>query len=501
MKNKTKQSKGKLPKAKRNKPKRLIRIRQSLMLLAALLFLLTLFSGYMAFFANSSDQKSESQIPDIAEHSTSNRYDAKHIAVSGAPTPGQDSQISVFPIDALTNSNLKNTPNEGEAGSPDPNANPDPTTSSDHPSGSTGTVTPDSTSPASTEDTGETLETTEVEETEEAISTIPTLDDFIEDVPTPSGFDWNTFPWDIIFFACLTLLALDLLAVLLLDRKILSMRKKNPQFEMDPIPHTLVNGVFVTQPLEPVQAAPSLTIGSLHQPGRRQYQQDSLGHGLVLDGRGILAVLADGMGGLQDGDKVSQKIIVRSLELGATLQSNQVGGALYRMLNQVNEDVNRMLTPSGLYKCGSTMVAVLVQDMTFQWISVGDSRIYLYREGYVNRLNRDHDLFQDWMPEILNGNRVMEDCLADPDGRKLTSFIGMGRLKYVDGSISAIDILPGDRILLMSDGVYGEVPEEEMAAILKQFPDVNQAAAALDRRVRANQNPHQDNYTALILGF
>lgn len=496
MKNKTKQSKGKLPKAKRNKPKRLIRIRQSLMLLAALLFLLTLFSGYMAFFNKTAPTREPEAEPTLPVE-TIQETTAATTEETTSPTETEEAAETTEPLNAEQNDPTTATPTLPVETIQETTAAPtEEATLSTEAEGTdiTEKFWQDDTLPSSPSNTN----SLKIVSLSEIIVTTSVKD---EKTPDSSGFDWNTFPWDIIFFACLALLALDLLAVLLLDRKILSMRKKNPQFEMDPIPHTLVNGVFVTQPLEPVQAAPSLTIGTLHQPGRRQYQQDSLGHGLVLDGRGILAVLADGMGGLQDGDKVSQKIIVRSLELGATLQSNQVGGALYRILNQVNEDVNRMLTPSGLYKCGSTMVAVLVQDMTFQWISVGDSRIYLYREGYVNRLNRDHDLFQDWMPEILNGNRVMEDCLADPDGRKLTSFIGMGRLKYVDGSISAIDILPGDRILLMSDGVYGEVPEEEMAAILKQFPDVNQAAAALDRRVRANQNPHQDNYTALILGF
>ena len=53
----------------------------------------------------------------------------------------------------------------------------------------------------------------------------------------------------------------------------------------------------------------------------------------------------------------------------------------------------------------------------------------------------------------------------------------------------------------MSDGVYGQLPDEQMAEILRRFPDVRQAAAEMDRCVRATQNPHQDNYTALILGF
>lgn len=221
----------------------------------------------------------------------------------------------------------------------------------------------------------------------------------------------------------------------------------------------------------------------------------------MLDGRGVLAVVADGMGGLRDGDKVSQQVVLRTLELGGALRPGQENGALLQILKTVNEEVNRFLTPDGLYKSGSTVVQVLVSGDSFQWLSVGDSRIYLYRAGYVNQLNRDHDLLQDWMPEILEGRRDMEASRKDPDGRKLTSFIGMGQLKYVDRSLHPIQILSGDRIVLMSDGVYGQMPEEQIAEILRRFPDVQQAAQEMDRCVRATQNPHQDNYTALILGF
>lgn len=294
------------------------------------------------------------------------------------------------------------------------------------------------------------------------------------------------FFWGLIFWSSLALLIADLAAIISLSIRIGDLSNMEQARPIAVIPES---------------GRSQLTVGTVHRPGKRKYQQDSLGHSIVLDGRGLLAVVADGMGGLKDGDKVSQQIVLRTLELGAKLQAAQVNGALYRILKQVNEDVNRSLKSDGLYKSGSTMIAVLVSGKTFQWISVGDSRIYLYRAGYVNRLNRDHDLLQEWMPEILEGQRSCEAALKDPSARKLTSFIGMGQLKYVDGSLRAIDILPGDRIILMTDGVYGELPEAQMAAFLKQYPDVRQAAAEMDRRIRDVQDPHQDNYTTMILGF
>lgn len=242
-------------------------------------------------------------------------------------------------------------------------------------------------------------------------------------------------------------------------------------------------------------------IGKVHGIGTRSYQQDSLGLTQVLGGIGTLAMVADGMGGLAGGDQVSQQIIMSGLNYGAAITSCQETNPLVDMVRSINADINRMLGLDLIYKCGSTLIAVLTVKDRFHWISIGDSRIYLYRAGFVNQLNTDHDLMQLWMPEILSGDRSYAAATQDPEGRKVTSFIGMGDLKYMDYSRQAIRLRPGDRLILVTDGVYGAVPPETMAAIFKANQNVSDAAQALDQAVRVAALPHQDNYTALILGF
>ena len=242
-------------------------------------------------------------------------------------------------------------------------------------------------------------------------------------------------------------------------------------------------------------------IGKIHGIGARSYQQDSLGHTPVLEGSGILAMVADGMGGLSNGDQVSQQIIMGGLNYGAAMTYGRETNPLVGMVGRINADINRMLGPDLIYKCGSTFIAVLSIKDRFHWISVGDSRIYLYRAGFVNQLNTDHDLMQLWMPEILAGSRSYAVAAQDPEGRKLTSFIGMGDLKYVDYSRQAVRLQPGDRLVLMTDGVYGAVPPETLAAILKANTRVSDAAKVLERAVLEAGLYHQDNYTAMILGF
>lgn len=292
--------------------------------------------------------------------------------------------------------------------------------------------------------------------------------------------------WLILAIVSDGLLILDLIAIAVVQRKL-----KKLEQEADIIP--------ITEKI-PWHAVPP-KIGKVHGIGGRDYQQDSLGHTQVLNGGGALAIVADGMGGLSNGEQVSQQIVMDGLGYGAAMTRISEGNPLLGMVRQINAGVNRMLGPEGIYKCGSTLIAVLIAQDQFHWVSVGDSRIYLYREGFVNQLNTDHDLFQQWMPEILAGTRSYEEAARNPDGRKLTSFIGMGELKYVDYSRQPIDLAQGDRLILVTDGVYGTVPPEQLAEILKANPEVSVAAKVLERRILGAKMPHQDNYTALILGF
>ncbi len=255
-----------------------------------------------------------------------------------------------------------------------------------------------------------------------------------------------------------------------------------------------------SQSVQSVRVGPA-EFGKAHNIGRRPVQQDSFGKTEVFQGQGILAVVADGMGGLSGGDQVSQRIVMGMLAGAAQLQPCWMDGILQQMVCNVNEDINQMLGPDGLYKSGSTLLAVLAEQDSFHWIAIGDSRIYLYREGQMLQVNQEHTQLQEWMPDILDGKMSYAEAVRNPDGAKLTSFIGMGKLKYVDCSLRGVGIAPGDRILLMSDGVFNTLSEQEMAGILGQYHDVQQAANVFEQKILAAQVPTQDNFTAVILGF
>lgn len=243
----------------------------------------------------------------------------------------------------------------------------------------------------------------------------------------------------------------------------------------------------------------TLRYAALQNIGRRSGQQDS--YDVVELEDGIIATVADGMGGLSDGDKVSRRIVQTVRQRWGALRVDQLFRKLPQMVMRINDEVNQMLGRDGLCKSGSTLIVALVRPDKFEWISVGDSRIYLYRGGSLMQLNREHDFESDLELFAVNHDLDFDEAYTHPKKRSVSSYIGMGRLKAIDTTRQSITAQLGDRLLLMSDGVFNALSSEEMANIITNYPDVHEAATVMESAVLARANPHQDNFTAVIIGF
>lgn len=275
-------------------------------------------------------------------------------------------------------------------------------------------------------------------------------------------------------------------------------KKRNPQNTA--IYQDRVSDMAVGQPKQNFPPSTGqIRVGKLHNIGRRSTQQDSLG--VMETPEGIFAVVADGMGGLSDGDKVSQTIVMTMLQEISEQRGTGTAGRLFEMVFHVNDAVNRMLGVRSQYVSGSTVVAVLAGEECFDWISVGDSRVCLYRNGRLIQLNREHNYEAELLWQAVNGEITFAEARNDPKRRSLTSFIGMGKLKYIDGSLRPVEVVPGDCLLLMSDGVFNTLSEKEIGTILQTYPDPQQAAEAMEKQILAYNRPKQDNFTAVLLRF
>ncbi len=320
----------------------------------------------------------------------------------------------------------------------------------------------------------------------------PTAEDNQGDVGTSQAVgkpEERTFPTTFVWIL-FVLLGADIAAIVVLSVKIRSLERADTGAE------DYRNTCMVS---EAAVADTAVKLGMIHNVGARPYQEDSLGFDYLDDGG--LAVVADGMGGLSAGDKVSQKIVQTMLAYSRKLQPIQMDGILEAMVQGVNAEVNRMLGPAGIYKSGSTLLAVLFRKQRFHWITVGDSRIYLFRNGQLTKLNQEHNLGNELLNKAVRGEISYEEARSAKKKGSVTSFIGMGKLKYIDKSLRSIALERGDRILLMTDGVFNSLPEQQMTAILSQIQDVQMVAREFERLIQQKAHPKQDNFTALILGF
>lgn len=254
---------------------------------------------------------------------------------------------------------------------------------------------------------------------------------------------------------------------------------------------------------QPDVTAP-LKVVRVHNIGKRKNQEDSLGVSDLKDARlceekGVLAVVADGMGGLHGGEDVSSIAVLSMLQGFSDRQTSlSPSDELNRLLNSTVQQANEYLQKSvGLKKGGSTLMAVLYKDHAISWISVGDSRTALFRRGRLTDLNKRH-VYAAELEVMVRQNKISaQQAATHPDREKLTSYIGMGNLKYVDRSARPMPMNPGDKVILMSDGVFNTLSDTEIEQILGM--PIENIGDTLEKAVLAKNNPYQDNFTAVIL--
>lgn len=243
-----------------------------------------------------------------------------------------------------------------------------------------------------------------------------------------------------------------------------------------------------------------LSVACWQDVGRRSTQQDSyLCTGVAAyPERGVLAAVADGMGGLSNGRAVSEALI-RALEEGFSCLDPQLNGAdlLLELAARLNAQINQMLR--GQAQSGSTLAAAVIREGLLHFLSVGDSRVYLYRGGGLIQLTREH-IFQETLAvRALNGEIPAGQIRANRQAHALSSYFGIGHIPALDRNDEGIRLKAGDKLLIASDGVFGPLTAAQMEEALRLPP--KEAADALGALIAAANWPQQDNSTALVLEY
>jgi protein phosphatase len=246
--------------------------------------------------------------------------------------------------------------------------------------------------------------------------------------------------------------------------------------------------------------------GNVTHVGQRRDQQDAYGlsnfaDGQFIDHGGYLALVADGIGGMEYG-AVASSVAVEAF-LGRYLAKSvlrevdeTLDGALLAANRAVLEEAERR---DCLENMGTTLVAAVIYEGFLYWRSVGDSHLYLFRGGRLGQVNADHNFASTLQAWVADG--LISQNMADlhPDRATLESFIGLNEIRHIDSNRVPLPLQDGDLVMLCSDGVYGCMTDEEIMSCLTQEPML--AAKQLADAVLAKQLPHQDNLTAVVLHY
>ena len=273
---------------------------------------------------------------------------------------------------------------------------------------------------------------------------------------------------------------------------------KKPKEEDDETRTVSLTGSFNpgTKPVAPNRGG--ILIGNDQDPGARKDQQDSFGisNEDAIARMGLLAVVADGMGGLSNGAVYSKVAVQAALQsFNTEMPEKSDEATMLRILKRARDAV----TDTGLTDGGTTFIAVLIRNQQLHFVSVGDSRICLMRNGGLIQLNREHVYGRELDDLALNGVLSEEEASQDRQRAAITSYLGKQDEVEVDRNINAIPLFSGDKVILMSDGVYNYLPEAELTELLIQNPA--DAAVAVKNATLAKKNPHQDNLTIIVLGI
>lgn len=246
--------------------------------------------------------------------------------------------------------------------------------------------------------------------------------------------------------------------------------------------------------------------GNAQWIGARQEQEDAFGFaGFDARGQagpdGVLAVVADGMGGLSEGRAASQGAVSGFLAAWAEQPPDlAVTERLLRAITAANQVVHKLArATAGEGEVGTTLVAAAIHQGQLCWISAGDSRLYLYRaaDGSLTPCNEEHNLaLQLWREAPADG--PTPDWIEDhPQRDALISFLGLAEIPEMDRNVRPLALEAGDRLLLCSDGVDGVLSPDELKEGLDADPQT--AAEGLIARLQGLQRRYQDNATVAIL--
>lgn len=242
-------------------------------------------------------------------------------------------------------------------------------------------------------------------------------------------------------------------------------------------------------------------VSNLQGQGSRSCQEDSFTVVNALDEEkytkfGLMFTVCDGMGGMKNGKLASDTAVsaLRDSFFDMDLREN-IPEKLKEALICASKKIEDKLDGDG----GSTaIICVIIHEMLY-FASVGDSFLYLYRNGELCRINSEHTLCMDlYLENIRNNCTEVESCRNDSEASALTSYLGLPELPRIDYNLRPLRLRKGDVILSCSDGIGGVLDENEISDALSWIDTVDMCDE-IEKYINKHAKPNQDNFTCVIV--
>lgn len=241
-------------------------------------------------------------------------------------------------------------------------------------------------------------------------------------------------------------------------------------------------------------------IASYTSIGTRKSQQDSI----CFDFGDFCTVCAvcDGMGGLTGGERASALAahgVTRYLLEHA--QAEDIPTEMGRAALRLNEEVKNLRDPANQkIEAGTTLTTVFLRNGKLFWCSIGDSHIYLYRDGTLEQLNIDHNFGAQLDQMALEGSITQDEALRHPQRAALTSYLGIQELTLISGNRMPFPLQKDDVLLQCTDGLYRCLSDDAICQILNATKDLKQASKLLVETALTFPGAH-DNTSVLLTKY
>ncbi|WP_339723247.1 protein phosphatase 2C domain-containing protein [uncultured Paraglaciecola sp.] len=230
--------------------------------------------------------------------------------------------------------------------------------------------------------------------------------------------------------------------------------------------------------------------------GDRNYQEDSFK--IEVFGEETLFLLCDGMGGHVGGKQASSLAVEEFVKGFGHHNNSSIYQRLEAGLTAANVAIkHRVSQSSELRGMGTTLVAVYMCKETIQWVSVGDSPLWLIRDNQIQRLNADHSLAAVLNKLVKLGEITAQDAANDPKRHALLSSVSGEEIKHIDLRESPFELQNGDCLILASDGLE-TLSEQQIIRLVSGNGKPEECAAQLLGAIKTFQKPQQDNATVIV---